>query len=141
MEIDTGQTLCALDNPIVAGMQLFLVVNFVLCAISALLLLFRLLRRNPALPSWCRALSIAAFAVHGFWCLVSVFVLSASFVESPDEAAIILLSFGFALVTGTSLLGLILAWRLRHHAAVEWTPALFAPSASSPQAPGVLPHA
>ena len=141
MELDAGQSLCVLDNPIVAGMQLFLFVSFALSAFSALLLLVRILRRTPTLPSWCRAYSVAALAIHGFWCLFNLFVLSVSFLHSIEDAASLLLSLEFALVTGLSLLGLVLAWRIRHHAATDWTPALFVPSASSPQEPEVHPHA
>ena len=141
MEFDTSHSLCALDNPVVAGMQFFHLVNLALCGASALLLLFRLLRHAPALPPWCRAFSVAAIAVHGFWCLVSVFVLSAGFVHSVEDGATFLLSQAFALITASSFLGLVLAWRVRHYAATDWTPALTVPSASTSEAPDPVPHA
>jgi hypothetical protein len=133
--------LCALDNPIVAGMQLFLVVNFLLLAVSTFLLLFKRLRRSPSLPPWCRAFSVAAIAVHVFWSLFCLLTLAALFAESPDEAAVFLLSPELAVFLVPSLLGVVLGWRVRHHAATDWTPALFSPPSAPTSAPGPSPHA
>ena len=127
MELDVSQPLCSLENPIVAGMQLFLLVNFLLLAVSALLLLFRLLRHASSLPPWCRAFSVAAIAVHVFWCLFCLLTLAAFFAESPDEAAAFLISPELAFGLLPSLLGLVLGWHVRRHAATDWTPALFPP--------------
>ena len=141
MELEVGQPLCALDNPIVAAMQLFLIVNFSLFTVSALLLLSRLLRHAPSLPPWCRAYSGAALAVHTFWCLICLFVVSVAFASSPDEAVTFLLSAALPVVLLPSLIGLLLAWRVRGHAVTDWTPALF-PSPTAPEPSSAhLPHA
>ncbi len=141
MEFEVSQPLCALENPIVAGMQLFLLVNFLLLAVSTLLLLFKRLRHAPSLPPCCRAFSVAAIAVHVFWCLFCLLTLAALSAESPDEAAAFLVSPELAIFLVPSLLGIVLGWRVRHYAATDWTPALFSPPSAPTSAPEPLPHA
>ena len=141
MEMDLGGSMCALDNPVVGGMQLFLLVNGILCAFSAVVLCFLRVRRLPALPSWCRAYSTAALSVHAFWAALTGLVLWSVFSHSADEALVFLSSLAFASVAGPSAIGLFLAAAIRRRAATDWTPPLIAGPTTAPGASRILPHA
>ncbi len=124
MEIDTGGSLCALDNPIVAGMQGLLVLNLVLCAASGLLLVVRTVLPGKALPQWCRAYSIAALSVHGFWIVSPILLAIAVAASGHDSALSFLVSLEFLFFVGPSLLGLAFALQVRRRVAPDWVPPL-----------------
>ena len=124
MELDTGVSLCALDNPVVAGMQGLFALNLVLCAVSALLLVLRTFRPGKALPPWCRAYSIAALSVHGFWIATPVLLVLAVAAEGHDSAISFLVSLEFLFFVGSSFIGLLLALQVRRRVEPEWVPAL-----------------
>ena len=141
MELEPAGSLCALDNPVVAGMQLLLLGNVLVCAFSAILLVLRLSLRRNSLPSWCRAFSVAALALHGGWVLFSVFVFLAISMDALQEGVLFLTSLEFAFVATPSVLGFILALRLRHHAAPDWAPSILLTSSTSTATSELLPRA
>jgi hypothetical protein len=138
MELDTGGFACALDNPIIAGMQGLLFINGLLFLVSLLLVSRRLAFRRPALPSWCRAYSVAALAVHCFWLLMSILVVVEVAGSAYDDVFAYLVSPEFLLVAAPSLLGFALALRVRHHAAPDWAPSLALQPSTAP-GPTCLP--
>jgi hypothetical protein len=141
MELDTSGFTCALDNPLLAGMQGLLFINGLFFLISLFLILHRFVSHRATLPSWCSAYAVAALSVHSFWLLSSLFVVFMVAGSPYEDVFSYLVSPEFLLVAAPSLFGLLLALRIRRHGAPDWAPSLALRPSATPSGPHPAPRA